>query len=57
MTSALLFVAALTIQYSGNTEIKDTIHKNRYIPNFLNLVTLITYFHLQECQNSNQNQN
>ena len=56
-TSALLLVAAQIIQYSGNTDIKDTIIRNKYIPNFLILITLITHFHLQECQKGNQNQN
>mgnify|MGYP003106588788 CR=1 FL=1 len=56
VTSTLLFVAADTIQYNGKTDIKDTIHKNTYIEIFLPLVTFVTYFHLNKCQNSNQYQ-
>ena len=55
-TSTLLLVAEETIQNSGKTETKDAMIKNAYVSIFLNLflVTLITYFHLKQCQDCHQ---
>ena len=57
-TSVDVFVAAEIIQYSGNTEIKDTIPRKIYVGiNLLwiidllfCLVTRITYFQVDKCK-------
>ena len=59
-TSVDVFVAAEIIQYSGNTEIKDTIPRKIYVGiNLLwiidllfCLVTRITYFQVDKCKHS-----